>query len=190
MESTHKAVITDKPHSLEDWLQWEGDDVDYKYEWTHGNLLQSSESMKPEELLIISNIQRAFAQTNAYQQGAELVMETKMRLTDEQGRIPDVSYYTYEQIKEAYLNKVFPLPAFVIEVVSPGEHSNHTEQKALEYVMAGVQVIWHIYPELQLVRVRTSLREEMIAVEDDMISAAPVVRDLQMKVSDVFRVDE
>jgi Uma2 family endonuclease len=189
MESIDKAVKTDKPQSLQEWMNWEAADVDFQYEWVAGKLVKTSESMKPEELLIISNIMRAFTKTEAYQQRGELVMETKTLLRPDQGRIPDVSFYTNPQIKEAYQDKSFPLPAFVIEVVSPGEHSTHTEQKALEYLKAGVQVIWHIYPELQLVRVRTSLREEAIAVEEDLISAAPAVPDLKMKVSDVFRVE-
>ncbi len=189
MEAIDKAVKTDKPQSLHEWLNWDAADVDFQYEWVDGKLVKTSETMKPEELLIIRNIQRAFTQTKAYLTKAELVMETKTRLTDEQGRIPDVSYYTNEQIMEAYQDKSFPLPAFVIEVVSPGEHTTHTEQKALEYLKTGVQVVWHIYPELKLIRVRTSLREEKIAVEEDMISAAPVVPDLEMKVSDVFSVE-
>lgn len=190
MESVDKAIHTKKPESLDEWLHWDAADVDFQYEWVNGKLVQTSETKKPEELLIIRNIQRAFAQTEAYQQRAELFLETKTQLGPELGRIPDVSFYTYAQIRDAYQDKVFPLPAFVIELVSPGEHTNHTEQKALEYLKADVQVIWHIYPELQLVRVRTSLREEVIAVEDDTISAAPVVPDLKMKVSDVFRLGE
>jgi hypothetical protein len=58
----------------------------------------------------------------------------------------------------------------------------------LEYFETGVQTIWHIFPELQIVRVSVSPKEIKVCTREDECSAQPVLPDLAMKVNDIFTV--
>ena len=78
------------------------------------------------------------------------------------------------------------LPAFVVELISPSDRAKHVEQKVIEYFNAGVQVVWHVHPELRMVRVFTSARHNVTCFEHDAFDAAPALPDLQLTVDALF----
>jgi len=49
-----------------------------------------------------------------------------------------------------------------------------------------LKVVWNIYPEPQLVYVYTSRKQVQICMEDDICSAAPVLPEFEVKVSEIF----
>ncbi|MBC8154675.1 MAG: Uma2 family endonuclease [Bacteroidetes bacterium] len=172
------------PTTKAEFLDWSPND-DALYEWHDGTLVQQS-GMKKEERPIIRVITRAFAKTTAYQQRAELLAETNCWLTDEQMRIPDLAFFTDEQIKASATDDTEPIPAFVVELISPGDKASHIEKKVLEYFSAGVTVVWHIYPDLTMVRVFTSPKLSTTSFADDTISAGPAIPDLQLTIGELF----
>ena len=96
-----------------------------------------------------------------------------------------MALFTDAQIKESTAGGN-PVPAFVVEVISEHDRANKIERKVGEYFRAGVQVLWHVYPELLMVRVLLSPRNMVSLFETDVISAAPVLPDLQMTVDELF----
>lgn len=169
--------------SKETFLNWNPDDG-FLYEYDNGFAEQTT-GMKKEERYIISNIQDTFDTTNAYRERAKLLPESDVWVTDSQKRIPDVAFFTRDQINES-ANGVETIPAFVVELISPTDRADKIETKVIEYFNAGVQVIWHVFPALRMVRVFTSVKSNTTYFETDRFSAAPAVPDLQMTVDELF----
>jgi Uma2 family endonuclease len=178
-----------KPRTLEDFLQWDQPEGSpYKYEWVNGHLEKAEYMMKNTERGLVNRIQRAFMHTQGFAEGGNLFAETKVKLSDMQVRIPDLAYFTKAQIESSEQGG-HPIPKFVIEVISVNDKISEVEKKVLEYFEAGVQTIWHIFPELQIVRVSVSPKEIKVCTGEDECSAQPAIPDLAMKVNDIFNLN-
>ncbi len=174
-----------KPKTLEAFLRWEQPEGYYKYEWVDGALEKTEYMMKNTERLLVVNIDRAFAKTAAYQEGGHLLAETVVPVSEERVRIPDVSFFTREQIIKSSKGEQ-PVPAFAIEIISPDESGIKIEQKAFDYFAAGVQVLWQVYSNVRMVKVLTSPQAVQICLKQDVCTAAPVLPDLKIAADEVF----
>lgn len=172
------------PRTLEEFLVWEPNDG-FKYEWNDGEIIKF-EKMKKKHLVIIRTLNRLFVVTAAHQHGGELIMEQDVMLTGIQMRRPDLAYFSGEQIDNSVSSNDDPIPAFLIEVVSPSDDAEKVEEKLVEYFKSTVQVVWHIYPENQVVYVYTSRKSVKICTDDDICSAAPVLPDFEISVNELF----
>lgn len=172
------------PMTKEQFLTWDADDG-FLYEYDNGFAVQTT-GMKKKERYIIRNIQEAFRKTTAYAERGHMYEENDVWVTANQKRIPDMAFFTDAQIKDSLNDEIEPIPAFVVELISPGDKSDHIETKIIEYFTAGVQVVWHVHPALRMVRVFTSVRSATSYFEDDALSAAPALPDLDMTVSGLF----
>ena len=126
-------------------------------------------------------------QTNAYNLLASLLPETRCLISPYQVRIPDLAYFTRQQMVES-ANGNEPIPMFVIEIISANDSINAVNQKLKEYFDAGVQVVWHIFPQQQLVYVYKSVKNVFIASDDDMCTAQPALPDFSIKAKDIFSI--
>jgi len=176
--------IQQVPQTLEEFMIWEPNDG-YKYEWNDGEIIRF-ESMKKKHLLILRTLGRLFDSTEAYKQGGDLISEQDVWLTGIQMRRPDVAYFSGEQINNSLLSDDEPIPAFAIEIVSPTDDAIKVEDKLVEYFKCGVRVVWHVYPENQVVYVYTSRKSVKICTEDDICSAQPILPDFELSVNDLF----
>lgn len=107
-------------------------------------------------------------------------------LSQIQMRRPDLAYFSNEQINNSLTSNEEPIPAFALEVISPSDDAEDVEKKVGEYFKAGVQVVWNIYPENQVVYVYTSRKNATICLEDDVCSATPVLPDFAISVKALF----
>ena len=167
-----------------DFLKWEADDA-FVYEYNNGRL-EPSLSMKQEEVQLLQRLTRRFQQTDAYRQEGELVAEVDVWLTDKQMRRPDVAYYNPYQLRQmADGNQV--VPGFAVEFISDNDDIRKYIKKLNEYFQAGVQVVWLVFSNDQTVYVYTSPKTVTIATDTDVVSAAPVLPELQITVDELFR---
>ena len=113
-------------------------------------------------------------------------MEQDVMLTGIQMRRPDLAYFSGKQIDNSLTSEEEPIPAFLIEIVSPSDDAEKVEEKLAEYFKSTVQVVWHIYPENQVVYVYTSRKSVKICTDDDVCSASPVLPDFEISVNDLF----
>ena len=170
------------PATFEEFLRFEPTDG-FKYEWNDGELIKSS-GMKRRHLRIIQALNLCFDKTKAKTERGQLICEQDVMLTGIQMRRPDVAYFSDEQIQS---EDGEPVPAFCIEVVLPTDESEKVEAKRIEYFKAGVQVVWHIFPENREVYVYTSRKTVQICFEDDLCSAQPVLNDFSISVNDLLK---
>jgi Uma2 family endonuclease len=172
------------PATLEDFLVWEPADG-YKYEWNDGRIIRF-EQLKKKHLFIIRKLQQTFYRTQAFAKGGALIMEQDVFLSGIQMRRPDLAYFSGEQIDSSASTDSEPIPAFVIEVISPSDDAEKVEEKLAEYFNAGVSVVWHIYPDNEVIYVYTSRKEVKICTGSDICSAAPVLPDFQIPVLELL----
>jgi Uma2 family endonuclease len=174
-----------KPKTLEAFLRWEQPEGPYKYEWVDGTLEKTEYMMKNTERAIFDRMSRRFVQSSSYAEGGNLFPETPVPVSQDRARIPDVSFFTKEQIAASERGEQ-PIPSFVVEIISPNEKGFKIEQKALDYFNAGVQVLWQIYSNVRMVKVFTSPDDVQICFAQKVCSAAPAIPDLQLTVDELF----
>lgn len=171
------------PMTKAEFLNWNPDD-EFLYEYD-GACAEQLHAMQNTERYLVRNIQDFFVKTTAYQQRSHLFEETECWLTETQMRRHDMALFTDAQIRESTVGG-HPVPTFVVEIISEHDKANEIEKKVGEYFRAGVQTIWHIYPELRMIRVLLSVRNQLSLFETDIVSAAPAIPDLRMTVDAVF----
>ncbi len=157
-----------------------------KYEYNKG-VIEKMEAMKAKEQYLALNIQRYFSQTKAAKEGGQIVQELEVWTSPEQWRKPDLAFISIEQTRAA-MQGYEPVPEFIIEVISPNDQINRVKNKVYEYFHAGVKVLWHIFPEQQVVEVYRSPEEVEVCSGSKLCSAEPVVKGMLMPAAEVFMV--
>ena len=183
LETTEEKAVVGIPMSKEQFLSW-NPESNFLYEFDNG-LAIPTDGMKKAERYLVVNIQDKFATLKEYQEGGRLLVKTDCWLTASQMRRPDLSFFSKESIRVVD-DSSEPIPPFVIEIISPSDTVKHVEQKIIDYFEAGVQVVWHIHPELRMVRVFTSSRRNITCFENDTFDASPAIPDLQLTVEELF----
>ncbi len=179
-----KPLHNGKKLSLDDFRAWTSDDG-FNYEWVDG-IIVAKTAMKNKERLLVSRLLRRFAQTNAYQDGGELLPETETFFAPvNKVRIPDLAFFTREELLQAEKGDE-PIPSFVIEIISPSNTVGETQTKLADYFNSGVQVVWEIFPKNKMVRIYNSLKTVKICTQDDVCSAAPALPDFTITPNQLF----
>jgi Uma2 family endonuclease len=172
------------PKTFEEFLKWDAADG-FKYEWNDGEVIRF-EKMKKKHLVIIRRLQQLFFGTVSFDKGGAFIMEQDVMLTGIQMRRPDLAYFSGNQIDDSTSSDEEPIPEFIIEVVSPTDDAIKVEEKLAEYFKSTVKVVWHIYPENEVVYVYTSRKQVKICTDNDICSAAPVLTDFNISVNDLL----
>lgn len=171
------------PRSLDEFIQWEPADG-FKYEWNDGKIIRFGK-VKKKHLFIIRKLQQLFYGTAAFSKGGALIMEQDVMLSGIQMRRPDLAYFSGEQIDASAASDDESIPEFLIEVISPTDDAEKVEEKLIEYFNSSVKVVWHIYPDNEVVYVYTSRKNVKICTELDVCSAYPVMNDFDISVRDL-----
>lgn len=170
------------PQTLEAFMDWEPTDG-FKYEWNDGEIIRFS-GMKKKQYYIYDVLNALFIQKGYHTTGT-FIAEPDVMLTALQMRRPDIAYFTKDQIQQGR-NGEDVIPAFVIEVLSETDQAYRIEEKLADYFKAGIQVVWNIFPEQEVVYVYTSRKNVTICLEADICSAAPVLPDFMISVNTLF----
>ena len=156
----------------------------YKYEWIDG-VVEKSPAMNQEQAFIQSVLQRLFTQTTVYAAGGLLAAETDMFTSPQQLRKPDLAIYTAEQLADMREGK-YQVPQWVAELISPTDNFNKVVAKVVEYLKAGVTVVWLIIPATSQVYVYTDAASAKVCDGDDLCSAAPAFSDFELPAESLF----
>ena len=68
--------------------------------------------------------------------------------------VPDLTYISYERLPKSWRrNEACPaIPELVIEIISPDQSMKEFEEKAKDYLAAGIPRVWVVDPEAILIR--------------------------------------
>jgi len=159
----------------------------YKYEWLNGTI-EKTPYMDKKQLYILRNLQAFFTKLKIKKLiFGHLIAEADLFFKKHHRR-PDVCWLTDEQIDNLAEEGADDVPDFVIEVISPNDKAVKVEAKMDDYRVAGVKVVWRIFPHLQIVNISTGANlENTVAHTGEMVcSAAPALPNFKMPVSTIF----
>lgn len=138
--------------TLEDFLALPDGDV--YYEFVDG---QAVPKMSPK--FFHSTLQFALCRViRAWCKGRGRVLPEWAVLLKRQGKdwapVPDLTYISYERLPKSWRrNEACPaIPELVIEIISPDQTMKEFEEKAKDYLAAGVLRVWVVDPEAILIR--------------------------------------
>lgn len=104
-------------------------------------------------------------------------------------RAPDVAFVSAGRLppvrdREGYL----PLaPDLAVEVVSQWDRARDAMDKVLEYLEAGVRLVWVVEPRRRTVTVWTPDRTARVLTETDELDGGKVLPGFRLAVAEVFR---
>lgn len=107
-------------------------------------------------------------------------------------REPDVAFISYERWPEErplpYSGvPVEVVPDLVVEVASPTNRADELLLKGLDYLRAGVRLVWLVYPLSQHIYAYTHVKERpRLFTETDILDAGDVLPDFAVPVSALF----
>jgi Uma2 family endonuclease len=174
-----------KKMSIERFREWRPRDG-FKYDWNDGKTVKYKKMVSEKQRYIVQNLLDAFYEKGLNKQGG-LTPESEMVYDDNRYRVPDIAYYTREQTKAAASGE-HTVSSFVIEILSDSDLQKSIENKLWEYFEEGVQVVWHIIPYRQIVKVYTSPRHVSILTDDEICSAKPALLDFEISVNQMFNL--
>lgn len=121
--------------------------------------------------------------------GGLFAAETGFRLSrnPDTVRAPDVAYVGPDRLHLARVGG-FPelAPDFVVEVVSPGDRAGEIQQKAEEWLRAGVRLVWVLYPATRSAMAYHDDGTVRLLHADDTITAEPVLPGFACRLGDLF----
>lgn len=171
--------------SLDEFLNSNFDDPGFKYEWDNG-IVEASETMKQNERIIYRNINRRFIKTKAFQEGYELISEADCNIKKlKKLRRPDIGIFSKEQIERPDSSQ--ESPEIIIEILSPSNSIIEEEKKINEYFQSGSKIVWHIFPELRVVKIYTSVKSVKICSDKDICDFGDTIPDFKISVEDLFK---
>jgi len=103
-------------------------------------------------------------------------------------RKADVSFIRKERLPEGLTSEGYEClpPDLAVEVISPNETYYEVEAKVIEYLAAGVSLIWIIDPESRTVRIHRADGSASWLREPDELSGEDVVPGFPCPVSAIF----
>jgi Uma2 family endonuclease len=188
LEKTHGKPTQAKPKTIT-WETFQNRYLSredgYTYEWVKGEVVKTKRSMDYKQMFIVKNLTKFFY--NLVSKGTlEGYLTNEVdTFFDGSHRRPDMCYLTEAQMEGTKFD-IIPVPTFVIEVISNNDKMKRAQEKLLDYWKADVQVIWHIFPDLEMVHVYHG-KNMTVFMGDEICSAAPVLPEFAMSVSDIFK---
>ncbi|NJN76967.1 MAG: Uma2 family endonuclease [Saprospiraceae bacterium] len=166
------------------WLLKQSELADKRFEFVDGRIIEK-EGMKQNDVIILKFLSRLFVKTPEYEAGDELFGEIDSYINDRRKRIPDIVYWTAEQI-EAFGKGKKLATSFAIEILSPNDNFQDVAEKIQDYFEAGAKLVWYILPKQEQIYVYTAPTEVKILKGDDICSGEPVLSDFSFTVKKMF----
>ena len=121
------------------------------------------------------------------------VMSEVLFVLNEESRLrrrPDVAFVSHERWP---LNRAVPrvaawdvVPEIAVEIISPTDVVSDLMDKIHEYFVAGVKLVWVVYPAHKLVYCYTSETSLSILTAKDELVADPILGDFRLPLAQLF----
>ena len=114
----------------------------------------------------------------------------KLPLPVDRNRRPDVVFVPYSRWpRERPIpagNAWEVLPDLCVEVVSPTDRAEDVQEKVVEYVAAGVRLVWLIYPRLQTAHVYEAADRVRVLGRGDALDGGAVLSGFTLPLAELF----
>jgi len=178
------ATITSAPLTVEEFARLPGDDA--RHEINAGELITLPPPKSAHSRLASS----LFIGLHAVLKGGlrEVFMEAGYVLSREPLTIrqPDVSVLSKARIEATAEDSYFEgSPELAVEIVSPSETAQDLEIKVRQYLSAGAQQVWVLYPKTQDVHV-FGVDRVVVLKNDQVLEGGELLAGFAVKVSELF----
>ncbi|MBI1345698.1 Uma2 family endonuclease [bacterium] len=170
------------------------DESDTPYEVVHGEYREVEPTSAFASLL--ANILLRYMTNAAHSSGVGIaVMEVLFTLRREPllRRQPDVAlvHYARWSAGPAKVGAAWDtVPNLAVEVVSPGNTAEEIDQKIVDYISNGVELVWVLYPESQRMYVYRSLTDAQILTAEDSLGCEALLPGFKLSISTLFAETE
>ena len=132
---------------------------------------------------------------NAFVQARKLGIATGsaciIRVSPDQLRMPDVSFFSNERIpnRSALTDPIWDMvPDLAVEIISVGNTRDEMARKIREYFAAGVREIWFIYPKTRTAEVFQPVSPEPVAMlqSSDRLDGGSIIPGFGIVINDLF----
>jgi Uma2 family endonuclease len=102
-------------------------------------------------------------------------------------RASDVSFIRRERANGVKFRSRFEFaPDLAVEVISPSETAAEIAHKVRQYLHAGVEIVWVLYPRDQTIHVSESSHNARILEAEDLLEAPTLLPGFSVRVSEFF----
>ena len=102
-------------------------------------------------------------------------------------RMPDVTYVSRERVarlpRRGWLTVA---PELAIEVISPNDRIEDAEDKARDYIRAGVDLVWVVIPSTRSVHVWRTDGSRVVLQPGEVLSGEAVLPGFELPVAEIF----
>lgn len=115
----------------------------------------------------------------------------RLTLPSEQCRRPGVAFVSsnrwprHRRVSEA-AETWDVVPDLAVEVVCPKDLAGYLNQKVMDYLAAGVRLVWVVYPRLQLVHVYESFTSLRVLERADTLDGGTVLPGFRLPLTELF----
>jgi Uma2 family endonuclease len=182
---TYPETLPTNLQTVDEFEAWANQHVhEGSFEFVRGQIIPK-EAMKQNEYFLVKFLTRLFSTTNAFKRGDELTPEMDSYVDGRRKRVPDLAYFTNDQINETR-QSIRQSTTFAIELLSDSESFEDVAEKIEDYFDAGAQLVWYIAPKRQRVYVYTGPDLYKVYKNTDTVTAEPVLPDFSFVVNDLF----
>src|SRR5260370_12794095 len=116
-----------------------------------------------------------------------LLSGSGFRLSHDTVRAPDVSFIRAERANGLDLERRFEgAPDLAVEIISPSETAAEIAHKVRQYLHAGVEVVWVLYPRDRTIHVFESSHNARILEAEEILEAPGLLPGFSVCVSEFF----
>ena len=180
------ATVSSAPLTLEDFARLPADGV--CHEISSGELitLPPAKSLHSRTALIVMKLLQQYLSQYL---GSEAIPEAGYVLSRDPLTIrqPDLSVLNTERIRSTAPDNYFEgAPELAIEIVSPSDSAEDLEIKVRQYLQAGAQQVWILYPKSQDVHVYSPGGPLKVLESRETLEGGATLPGFAVKVSDLF----
>jgi Uma2 family endonuclease len=118
-----------------------------------------------------------------------VISETDVQLDETTVRRPDVAFIHRERLQGEDLGRM-PLavaPSLVVEIVSPSDRASDLMKKVFQYLEAGAQAVWLLYPDVSLAyRYRPNKLEPEVFSKEHDFSEPELLPGFVLPLAEIF----
>jgi len=108
-------------------------------------------------------------------------------------RRPDVAFFSYQRWPKGRRfsseNALHVVPDLVVEVVSPTISANEVEEKIVEYLAAGIGLVWVVYPTTARIYVHDGSSTIRVISRQGELEGGDVLPGFRLPLSTLFEVE-
>jgi Uma2 family endonuclease len=144
----------------------------------------------------VANLLNLFLARYAFDnQLGNVEFEMLFKLSENSGtqRRPDIAFISYKKWPKGRRfpsdNAFLIVPDLMIEVVSPSNFANEVDEKIVEYLEAGVRMVWVVYPTTARIYVHESLSSVRVITRTGELDGGDVLPGFRLPLDQIFEED-